>query len=201
VNLVRALSLEESLAEAAKHSERCERIVRVMAPMGRVLLGCFGADEEDEFLDIAWQELFERTRVVTPSNSPRTLRAVAKNVHDLFGSFRELSKASPQPGFDPVWFERCAQIETEGFNWSRWDRPWLIPAEPPEARMSQRTKLYLLEGNHSSAVLALWLRDGKVDWRPVEVILVDAPRAAIDRVAKGEDAGDSSSWTTYIWPS
>jgi hypothetical protein len=69
------------------------------------------------------------------------------------------------------WFEACARIEREGFNWSCWHRPWLVPAVENERRHSPSTSLYVWEESISTVALALQLLDGTLVWRPVEAVV------------------------------
>jgi hypothetical protein len=174
VRLTCVLSVDEARAEAANLEGygrcRARRLAEELAPTGELALGTFGADGREAFLDIAWQEINE-TRRLTPPEFPRTLRAVATNVHADYGSFGAIFAADWQPDLCPAWFESCARIEAEGFDWAKFPRPWLVPAEGNEKRHSPRTDLYVWEGVHSTAVLALGLLVGSVEWRPVEVIV------------------------------
>jgi hypothetical protein len=98
-----------------------------LAPTGKIFVRTFAEDEREAFLDIAWQEI-DATRYFTPASSSRTLRAVAARILEEFGTFDALVRARPRSGLCPQWFKRCAQIEREGFDRSKWVRPWLVPA-------------------------------------------------------------------------
>lgn len=171
---LRPLNLSEALAEADKHDgggrRRARELAEQFAPVGDIVLRTFGENEREAFLDIAWQEI-DATRYLTPSASPRTLRAAATRIRDEFGSFGALVQAEPRPGLVPEWFGSCVRIEREGFDWSKWLRPWLVPAVDSERRHSPATHLYVWEGVHSTVVLALGLLDGSLVWRPVEAVV------------------------------
>lgn len=170
----RPLSLPEAPGEADQHrgggKDRLRLLAEEFAPQGKLLLRTFDQHERDGFLDIAWQEI-DATRYLTPPDCPRTLRSVAKRVLAEFGSFAELCRSDAKPGLQPEWFGPCAQIEEDGFDWSKWNRPWLVPAIAGERRLSPRTSLYVYEGVHSTAVLALSLLSGSVAWKSVDAII------------------------------
>ena len=106
------------------------------------------------FLDVAWEEI-DATRYPTLPSRPRTLRAVAEQIRNEFGSFAELVASEPRPGLDPGWYEPCAQIECEAFDRARWAKPWLVPAVESERRHCASTRYCVWEGVHSILVLAV----------------------------------------------
>ena len=178
----RSLSLFEARAEAdeLEGTGRCRarRVAEELAPTGDLALHTFGQHEREAFLDIAWQEI-DDTRCLTPPVAPRTLRAVATRVHEDFGSFGAILAAEWRPTLCPAWFESCARIEAEGFDWAKFRRPWLVPANEIEKRQSPNTEFYLWEGAHATIVLAVGLLFRSMDWRPVEAVVAlrrPAPR-------------------------
>jgi hypothetical protein len=184
------LSLPEALAEADRHrgngAARCRALAETYAPEGKMVRRTYGDLDREAFLDIAWQEM-RATKVLTPAVRPRTLREVARQLDDQFTSFDSVANAPAIPGqLRPDWFRVCAEIEVDGWQWDRSVPPWLIPATISERRHSERTTLYLLEGNHSAAVLAHELYIGKIAWQPVETVVCLAPRDEIDAVLSGE---------------
>jgi hypothetical protein len=167
---VRQLSEAEVRKEARLRGGRAPRVADEFAATGKLYLHTFGEGDQEAFLDLAWQEV-TRTRYLTPRHSPRTLRATADRVHELFGSFVELVAAAGNPEFDPGWFNVCADIEREGFNWMKFQKPWLAPTAGDERRGSPATCWYIWEGNHSALVLAFMLRHRDLAWRPVDCIV------------------------------
>jgi hypothetical protein len=172
VKTLKTLGLREALAEANRHvgggKARLEALSQIYAPSGQLELVELAT--ADEFLDLAWQEI-DATRALTPSDAARTLRAVAERVLRDPGSFAAIAEADPRAGLDPSWFGPCAAIEREGFDWSKWQSPWLVPAVESEWRFCPATTLYVFEGVHSTAVLAVELLRRSVDWRPITAVL------------------------------
>jgi hypothetical protein len=98
---------------------------------------------------------------------------VATRIVSEFGSFEDLSAATPQPrNFNPAWFKRCADLAQE-FDWAEWTKPWLVPAIGSESRNSPGTTLYVCEGVHRTIVLALGLLTGTIVWRELHVVEAD----------------------------
>jgi hypothetical protein len=131
----------------------------------------FGTSEP--FGALVRQEI-PKTKFLSPASSPRTLGAVARRIVDTFGTsepFGALVRAPSRSDLDPTWFEPCARIEREGFDWSKWVRPWLIPAVEDERRRSPSTTLYVYEGVHSTIALAVALLNESVGWRPLETVV------------------------------
>jgi hypothetical protein len=145
----------------------------------------FDAHDREIFLDVAWQE-FPATRQLTPETRPRTLREVGRQVESQFGSFYAIAKSKGIAGsLRPEWFAKSEEIEAEGWNWEKFIPPWLVLAAPAERRHSERTALYVLEGNHSMAVLAHGLTANQLTWRPLEAVVCLASREEVDRVLDG----------------
>jgi hypothetical protein len=171
---IRTLTADEALAMAERQGGRAPEVARRLAPDGKLVLGRFGLAERDAFLDIAWQELATKTRHLT-AGSERTLAVVATAIVDRFGSFAALVAADPQTDLDPEWFRTCAEIEGEGFDFSKWLSPWLAPAIAADGG-SPTTTWYVWEGVHSIIVLAVGLIRGDIDWQPVDAVLcLDRP--------------------------
>jgi hypothetical protein len=169
--LLRPLDEGEALHEAGNRGGRALDLVDRFAAAGKLWLCAFGEGDGEEFLGIAWQEN-DDTRYLTPSSSPRTLRAVGERILEEFGSFGALVRAQVVPGaLNPHWFEPCAQIERDGFDWHKWARPWLVPAQGDECRHSTDTRLYVWEGVHSSIVLAVGVLSSSIVWQRIEAIV------------------------------
>jgi hypothetical protein len=125
--------------------------------------------DREEFMDLAWQE-DDNTRHLTASLPSRTLAAVAERILIDFGSFEGLLAADPIPGhLNPEWFRKCAELSRE-FDWQKWTKPWLVPAQANELRGSPRTTLYVCEGVHRTIVVAVALLSGSIDWAPMDAI-------------------------------
>jgi hypothetical protein len=170
----RALSSAEAWAEADHQTgggrERVAAIVREFAGLGGLVLRTFGREDQASFLSIACLEN-DDTREVT-EGGPRTIGVVAARLKARFGSFRGVVSATPVPGrLNPLWFAKCAEIEEAGFDWAKFNGPWLVPACPSERRESADTELYVWEGVHSSLALAMGLITGSITWQPLDAVV------------------------------
>lgn len=169
---IRPLGLDDALEDAALHGGAAEaklaRIARALAPRGALMLRTFDVDEQEDFLDLAWQEI-EATRFLTPPDGPRTLRHVAHRIIEEFNDFDGLASAPPRPGLDPTWFSTCRMIQ-RSFDWDEVNRPWLLPARPDERRHSPNTHMYISEGVHTTLVIAVGLELGERHWMPLEAV-------------------------------
>lgn len=174
------LDLEEAVQEAERHvpfgAQRLPDSARELAPKGAVYVVTFEPEDIAEFLGTAWLEN-DSTRYLTESLPARTVENVAVRVLDEFGSLRGLFLSERRRGLEPHWFQSCARIEEEGWDWSRFLRPWLVPAIGSETRGSPSPSRYLWEGNRSGLALAVGVQTGAISLQPFEVIdCRDRPR-------------------------
>jgi hypothetical protein len=163
-----------ALAEADRHRgggrDRLRDIALRYSDAGKLTVLTFDEGDREAFLDIAWQEI-DASRALTPTDLPRTLRAVAARVYAEFGTFSDLVARGSRAGLDAHWFEPCAAIEHAGFRWGDFLMPWIVPSIDSEKRHSPQSNYYIWEGVHSTAVLALALMRGDLRWQPVSTVL------------------------------
>jgi hypothetical protein len=163
--LDRAAALKEAEREQGNGVVRARCLADRLAAAGSMWVSRLN---EDEFLDLAWQETDHTRQLTEPP--PRTLRTVAQRILDQYGSFERLVSASPVCGrLDPSWFASCAALAA-AFNWDKFGKPWLVPAKASERQRSPATALYVCEGVHRTLVVAVGLLEGTIAWRPMLAI-------------------------------
>ena len=118
--------MDEALREAEGHvrlgAKRLPAVARELAPRRAIVVTTFNVEELPVFLNTAWIEI-DATRALTESLKARTLDRVAVRALERFGSLEMLAQAEPIPRrLEPSWFELCAQIEKNGWQWERFLR-------------------------------------------------------------------------------
>ena len=147
-----AAAIEQADREEGNGKVRARCLADRLAPAGSLWVSRL---DQEEFLSLAWQETDHTRQLTEPS--PRTLGAVAERMLDQYGSFDGLVSAPQIPGrLDPNWFTKCAELARE-FDWSKFGKPWLVPAKASERQGSPETTLYVCEGVHRTIAVAAGL--------------------------------------------
>jgi hypothetical protein len=170
---VRAVNTEDVLRLLHQHGERdpkvsagLELLVRKAAGRYRLYL-----EDPDSFLALIWQEISGCRLLAT--GGARTLRDVVQRMKVNGWTFADLAR-NLDFGSDyhsPDWFAACLTIEAD-FEWQRFGHLLLTPPCDVERRQSPRGTFYIKDGNHKALVLAHHLVTGRVEYRPIEAIML-----------------------------
>ena len=128
---------------------------------------------EDEFMLLIWHKI-DDSRLLTPDKAPRTVRDVAKRVIEKY-DFHLLSRklGLPLNMHKPKWFRKCRKIE-KAFCYDKFYAMWLVMADEDEKyKAPPSAQYYIYDGCHRSLVLGKLLLEEKIEYRPVEAILIN----------------------------
>ena len=129
---------------------------------------------EKEFMSLVWHEI-DDSRLLTPSNCPRTMADVVDRLLEKGYSFEDLSQDMDLPSnqHKPKWFRRCCEIYNN-FSYDKFKRKpiWLRPLNHGEKDQSPQGNFYILDGCHRALVLAKLLRENKIQYEPFNPILI-----------------------------
>ena len=132
---------------------------------------------EKEFMSLVWHER-DDSRLLTPSNCPRTMADVVDRLLEKGYSFEDLSQGLPSKKHNPEkhnpeWFRRCCKIY-DNFSYDKFKHKpiWLRPLNHGEKDQSPQGNFYILDGCHRALVLAKLLRENKIQYEPFNPILI-----------------------------
>ena len=128
--------------------------------------------DECQFLSLIWHKI-DDSRLLTPEKSPRTVRDVAKRMEGR--NFKSLSRFPwlPRRKYKAKWFRKCRKIE-KAFCYDKFYAMWLVMADEDEKyKAPPSAQYYIYDGCHRSLVLGKLLLEEKIEYRPVEAILIN----------------------------
>lgn len=125
---------------------------------------------KDVFLSLIWHEV-DQCRILTPGGR-RTLRDVIETMQRLDLSFEALALGRPPGHYSPTWFAPCVAMDTD-FDWEQFGEPIVVSPNGSERSQSPSGRWYLFDGNHRALVLAKKVIRGELEYRPIDVHLLD----------------------------
>ncbi len=132
----------------------------------------FPLRDKTSFLSLIWHEINE-SRFLTPKGLPRTLYDVAERMTSNNWTFENLSSniGFPANQHQPEWFKECLIINAN-FDHALFGRIAVVQANDNERKQSPTGTFYIYDGAHKSLVLSRLLLSNKVEFNPVEVLLI-----------------------------
>ena len=126
-------------------------------------------EREDEFLRLVWQAI-DDTRPLTPHGESRTLKDCAARLAAFDWNFAALGRR----GFP--WFERCVEIDL-AFDFAKFCWVAVTPLAEGERKETPNGNFYVYDGVHKSIVLAKKIIRRELQYRPLEVLLLEPRRS------------------------
>lgn len=132
----------------------------------------FLLQDKTSFLSLIWHAR-DDSRLLTPDGSSRTLRDVAERMIANNWTFDKLSSnlGFPAGQHNSEWFKKCLPINKH-FNHALFGRIALVQANDDERKESPSGSFYIYDGTHKSLVLSKLLIVNKLEFDPVEALLI-----------------------------
>jgi hypothetical protein len=122
----------------------------------------------DEFFSLVWQAIPD-TGAIAPAGQPRSIFDCGSRLASFSWSFRALVMDGHQ------WFQKCIDID-EGFDSGKFGLIAITPLLADEQRVTPHGTYYVYDGVHKSIVLAKKLLRREMEYRPIEVLLLEPRR-------------------------
>ena len=133
-------------------------------------------EDQDSFLSLIWQEI-DDSRLLTPLGQSRTLKDVATRFIEAQYTFSilagEMGLSLDQ--HKPSWFQKCVPI-ADSFCYRAFGCIAVVLATDGERSKSPSGTFYIFDGVHKTLVLSTLLLTKKIDFQPIEAILLTPRR-------------------------
>jgi len=121
------------------------------------------------FLSLEWLRQ-DGSRILTPSESPNNLRAVAERAKGLTLDYLCTGHGWGMKHHDPAWFQPCREIY-EKFNYECFTVLAITPP-PGHTDLNSGRPLAIFEGQHRTLALALRLLEDADFYKPVRTLIL-----------------------------
>jgi hypothetical protein len=134
----------------------------------------FRIEDAATFFSLVWH-YHRHTKVLTPGTwvggKVYSVGDVCDRFLGLGGAFSDYSCGNMSGVYTPDWFDNCVKVY-EGFSWDAFGALVVQPLNNAERRDCPRGTFRLIDGSHRTLVLGVLLREKKIEFRPIECVLV-----------------------------